>query len=65
MSCLTLGEINAKRPVHRFIGPHQVIVDCQLPRLAAELLAEVVEVLEVFLAQPVWIDKQPMGLAFD
>lgn len=44
------GKVYAQRPVHRFIGPHEVIINLQVSELFPELLAEGIEILEVIAA---------------
>src|SRR5262245_14062447 len=58
---LALRQINAQRPIDRFVGAHQVVVDLRLPRRVAQLAAEALEVLPILLAQPLRIDEQAVA----
>src|SRR5438874_277030 len=62
---LPLAEVDTKRPVHRLVGPQQVIVHADGADPVAERLAEFVEPVEVFAPQPGRVHQQLVRREFE
>jgi hypothetical protein len=58
---LPLGQIHAERLFHWFIRSQQMVINHHLARLRTELLAEILEILQILLAEAVRIDQEFMS----
>src|SRR5438477_815061 len=62
---LPLAEVDTKRPVHRLIGPQQVVIDADRADTVAQGLAEIVKPIEILAPQASRIHDQLMWREFE